>query len=81
MVKSKGFTIRQVQILDLLIQGYQNKEIANFLTLESTTIKMHLRLMCKKVNVKNRVELAVYYVKSTYDIIVKDTIKTYDSHL
>ncbi|WP_025666753.1 response regulator transcription factor [Aquimarina megaterium] len=53
----KSLTRREKEILELIIQDYQNKEIAIQLHLEVSTIKSHLSKMYTKLNVKNRNEL------------------------
>ncbi|MDG3577953.1 response regulator transcription factor [Rhizobium sp. YJ-22] len=51
-------TTREVQILDLLCKGTQNKIIADKLNLSENTVKVHVRNIYKKMNVRNRTEAA-----------------------
>lgn len=51
-------TTREVQILDLLCKGTQNKIIAGKLHLSENTVKVHVRNIYKKMNVRNRTEAA-----------------------
>ncbi len=51
-------TTREVQILDLLCKGTQNKIIADRLHLSENTVKVHVRNIYKKMNVRNRTEAA-----------------------
>lgn len=53
-----GLTTREVQILDLLCKGTQNKIIANKLHLSENTVKVHVRNIYKKMHVRNRTEAA-----------------------
>ncbi|WP_024770725.1 response regulator transcription factor [Aquimarina macrocephali] len=55
----KSLTRREKEILELIIQEYQNKEIAIQLHLEVSTIKSHLSKIYTKLNVKNRNELKI----------------------
>lgn len=48
------FTHRQRQIIDGLIAGQTNNEIATQLCISSETVKSHLKLIYKKLEVKNR---------------------------
>ncbi len=50
-------TRREKEIIELIKQDYQNKEIANRLHLEVSTVKSHLSKIYTKLNVKNRNEL------------------------
>lgn len=54
-------TEAQVEVLDLLIKGYTNKEIGNKLSLSEHTIKTHLRRAGMDVMSRNRSHLAVIY--------------------
>ncbi len=51
-------TTREVQILNLICQGTQNKTIADQLHLSENTVKAHIRSIYKKMKVKNRTEAA-----------------------
>ncbi|WP_374591100.1 response regulator transcription factor [Ciceribacter sp. RN22] len=51
-------TTREVQILNLICQGTQNKTIADLLHLSENTVKAHIRSIYKKMKVKNRTEAA-----------------------
>ncbi|HWU64904.1 MAG TPA: response regulator transcription factor, partial [Ensifer sp.] len=51
-------TTREVQILNLLCDGIQNKTIADQLNLSENTVKVHIRNLYKKMNVRNRTEAA-----------------------
>ncbi|MCZ7469272.1 MULTISPECIES: helix-turn-helix transcriptional regulator [Rhizobium/Agrobacterium group] len=53
-----ALTTREVQILDLLCKGTQNKIIADKLHLSENTVKVHVRNIYKKMNVRNRTEAA-----------------------
>jgi DNA-binding NarL/FixJ family response regulator len=53
-----ALTTREVQILDLLCKGTQNKIIADKLHLSENTVKVHVRNIYKKLNVRNRTEAA-----------------------
>jgi DNA-binding NarL/FixJ family response regulator len=53
-----ALTTREVQILDLICKGTQNKIIADELHLSENTVKVHVRNIYKKMNVRNRTEAA-----------------------
>lgn len=56
--EAAALTTREVQILDLLCKGTQNKIIADRLHLSENTVKVHVRNIYKKMNVRNRTEAA-----------------------
>ena len=47
---------REVEILALLVEGHTNKEIANRLSLQEITIKVHLRNVYRKIGAANRAQ-------------------------
>ncbi len=53
-----GLTPREVDILDMVVDGAPNKVIARALNLQEVTVKAHLRNMFRKLNVANRTEAA-----------------------
>jgi len=57
---SRRLTLRQNQLVDLVIQGKLNKEIAYQLHLSEGTIKTYLSAIFEKIGVGNRTELAVW---------------------
>ena len=52
-------TQRENEILNLLIQGKTNKEIADLLAISIHTVKTHIEHLYLKNNVNSRVQLAV----------------------
>jgi DNA-binding NarL/FixJ family response regulator len=58
-VFSKQLSRREKQVLRELCKGASNKEIARDLKLQEVTIKLHVRTLSKKLNVKNRTQAAM----------------------
>lgn len=52
-------TDREVQILELVIEGQSNREIADVLGLSDKTVKSHLATLYRKMNVANRTQAAM----------------------
>ena len=52
-------TQREVEVLEGLSKGLSNKEIALDLGLQEVTIKLHVRTLCRKLDVKNRTQAAL----------------------
>lgn len=58
-----NFTIRELQVVQLLIGGLQNKEIAARLAISPRTVKNHVTNICGKLGVQNRTEVAIYMLR------------------
>lgn len=55
---------RERDVLRLLVEGLSNDEIAAELSLSEGTVKKHLGRVMTKLHMKNRVQVAVYSVRS-----------------
>ncbi len=53
-------TDRELQILSCLARGSSNKQIARELGITDTTVKVHLRMIFKKLGVANRTQAAFF---------------------
>jgi DNA-binding NarL/FixJ family response regulator len=53
-------TPREDEILNLVMRGMKNKQIADSLTITTGTVKVHLMHIFEKTGVKDRFELALY---------------------
>lgn len=62
-----SFTERELDMLKLLADGYDNKEIAEELCLADGTVRNNLSRLLEKVQAKDRTQLAVYAVKNGLD--------------
>lgn len=58
-----ALTSREIEVLELVVQGATNKEIAETLVITENTVKIHLRNILEKLHVQNRVQAAVYAVR------------------
>ena len=59
-----GLTMRELEILARVTDGYTNKEIAKKYTISEQTVKHHLTSIFEKVGVANRLELALFAMNS-----------------
>jgi DNA-binding NarL/FixJ family response regulator len=57
------FTRREREVLDFLLKGQSNKEIARALELEEVTVKLHIRGLCRKLGAKNRTQASMRAVE------------------
>jgi DNA-binding NarL/FixJ family response regulator len=56
-------TSREVEVLDQVVTGATNKEIADTLHITENTVKIHLRNILEKLQVQNRIQAAVRAVR------------------
>jgi len=56
---SPDLSARELDVLNELVKGLSNKVIAKNLGIEETTVKLHLRSLFKKLEVKNRTEAVI----------------------
>ena len=66
--KMLGVTPRQKEVLDLLVRGKPNKEIAALLGLSPGTVKMHTSRIFKQLDVSNRTEAVAKYTQMKRDL-------------
>ena len=59
----KNLTKRELEILELLIEGRSNREIAETLFISAHTVKSNLEAIYQKFGIHNRVLLALSYAK------------------
>jgi DNA-binding NarL/FixJ family response regulator len=58
-----GLTGRQVEIIELLVQGLPYKEIAELLSLSEHTVKYHMREIMQRLQLKNREQVVAYAIR------------------
>lgn len=54
-------TQREKEIIKLISKGKSNEEIAFELKICESTVKIHIKNIMNKLNLKNRVEIVLYY--------------------
>jgi DNA-binding NarL/FixJ family response regulator len=55
-----AFTPREREVLEMLVDGRPNREIAEPLGIEVRTVKAHMATLMRKVGVRNRIALSSY---------------------
>jgi len=58
-----GLKPRELRVLALLSEGMQNKEIGRQLGLEEVIVKMDVKSICRKLDVRNRTQAAIVALK------------------
>jgi DNA-binding NarL/FixJ family response regulator len=60
--KNFGLTARELDVVEAIVSGFTNKEIAGKYSISEQTVKHHLRNIFDKVGVSNRLELALFAI-------------------
>jgi DNA-binding NarL/FixJ family response regulator len=58
-----GLTDRERQIVELIAQGMDNREIANVIYIGEGTVRNHISGILQKLDLRNRTQLAVFYYR------------------
>ncbi len=56
-------TPRERQVLELLVRGLTNRQIAAELSIAEDTVRAHVRVILEKLHLQNRIQAAVYAVR------------------
>ncbi len=56
-------TPREIEVLELMVKGETNKEIADSLCVAESTVKNHLRNILAKLHLRNRAQAAAYALR------------------
>jgi len=68
-----GLTGREVEMVKLLPEGLTNKEMAETLFVTENTVKVHVKNILGKLQLRNRQQLAAYAVQKGLVTDIKDT--------
>lgn len=71
--RAEELTAREVEILQCVVQGESNSEIAKSLDITENTAKIHLRNILEKLHMHSRIQAALYAV---HQHIVRDPFDT-----
>jgi len=63
----KRLTRREKEVLSLISQGMNNREIANSLFISEKTVKNHVSNIFKKIHVNDRTQAAIFALKNQQD--------------
>ena len=65
-MKRNELTQRELEVMDLLIYGYNNSKIAEKLCISTHTTKAHISSIYEKLHVSNRVQAVVKYLEEKH---------------
>ena len=60
-----GMTDKELDIISLVAEGLNNKEIANRLYLSEGTVRNSLTIILEKLDLRDRTQLAIFYYKNS----------------
>lgn len=66
-VNEAGLTRREQEILDLIVGGMSNKQVARELDITEGTTKVHVKHLLKKLNLRTRLEAAVWSIQQSQE--------------
>ncbi len=61
-----NLTPREIQIIQLISDGYSNNEIVKKLFLSESTVKNYVSTILTKLNLRDRTQVAVFYLKKDF---------------
>ncbi len=61
---AKGITDKELEIIELVAQGYSNREIAGQLFLSEGTVRNYLSSILEKLELRDRTQLAIFFYKN-----------------
>ncbi len=70
-----GITAKEMEVIELVLEGMSNRQIAHRLSLAVRTVETHIFKVYNRLNVKNRIELMS--AAAQYDIHPQKTVETH----
>ena len=70
--RAERLTTRERQILELIAVGQSNKHIARELNISDGTVKVHVKNILRKLNLRSRLEAAVWALRPSIDCLPAD---------
>jgi DNA-binding NarL/FixJ family response regulator len=74
--KLKKLSARELDILHLIAQGYENSDIANIMYISERTVKNHSSHLLKKLELQSRTQVAVYAWENHIANLAPDVLVT-----
>jgi DNA-binding NarL/FixJ family response regulator len=67
--KAHDITEKEYQVIQLVSEGYSNKEIAERIFLSEGTVRNYLSQILEKLELRDRTQLAIFYIRHTNENI------------
>ena len=67
-MKKNILTQREIEVMNLLIKGYHNPKISELLCISEHTTKAHLSSIYEKLQVTNRIQAIIKFLKDDKNI-------------
>lgn len=65
----RELTKRELEVLEYVVMGLSNKEVAEKLGVSKDTIRVYMNKIYLKLNVKNRIQASLWFLKNKYEFI------------
>ena len=62
-----GLTVRELEVLSLLVKGMSNKEIARDLYISPSTVKSHVGKILRSLGLESRTSAAVFWTEVLHE--------------
>lgn len=69
----EGLSKREMEVVELIAEGYSNQEIADKLYLSNGTVRNHVSLILEKTGLAHRTQIAVQYLNSSTGLSKHDS--------
>ena len=66
-INNQKLTLREIEVLDLIMQGYTNHQIAEKLFISYETVRSHRKNILEKTGAKNTASLINYYHQTFFE--------------
>jgi NarL family two-component system response regulator LiaR len=70
-IQGEDITVRELQVVRLVAQGFSNHDIAKELVISEKTVKTHISHILSKLHLEDRTQLAIYALR--HDMVNDDT--------
>ena len=74
-MEQKNLTKREIEIIQLLVKGFSNEEISEYLKISTQTVKTHIRNIYAKTGFKDKLKLVVHFLNSNHNFIQNENHK------
>ena len=66
--RNAGLTLREAEMLSLIVQGFGNQEIADHAHLSLNTVKTYIRTAYRKIQARSRAQAVIWALRNGFDL-------------